>query len=129
MIAVTPGGWYDYGTRTLFQGEGTLKEAAPLLARARAAGIGLVGMKAARHIALDPYGGRYGDKDRQKEDVTSAFDEYYDEKLMNAPFSPFQRTYAFCLENGLDVVNADMQNFKHFEENVIAARTSYQYFA
>jgi len=33
------------------------------------------------------------------------------------------------LENGLDVVNADMQNFKHFEENVVAARESHTYFA
>jgi hypothetical protein len=29
----------------------------------------------------------------------------------------------------LDVVNADMQNFKHLEENVIAAATSHTYFA
>jgi hypothetical protein len=28
------------------------------------------------------------------------------------------------LEHGLDVVNADMQNFKHLEENIVAAATS-----
>jgi len=26
-------------------------------------------------------------------------------------------------------VNADMQNFKHLEENIVAAATSHQYFA
>jgi len=34
----------------------------------------------------------------------------------------FQRSYAYCLANGMDTVNADMQNFAHFEENLIAAR-------
>lgn len=129
MIAITPSGWYDYRDRALRTGTANLKEIAPLLKRAREEGIGLVGMKAARHIALDPYGGRYGENERQDISATSAFDKHYDTTLMNAPFSPFQRSYAYVLENGIDVVNADMQNFKHFEENVVAAKTSYQYFA
>jgi hypothetical protein len=37
--------------------------------------------------------------------------------------NPFQRAYAYVLGHGLDVVNADMQNFKHLEENIIAAVT------
>ena len=48
---------------------------------------------------------------------------------MSGELSTFQRSYIYVLENGLDVVNADMQNFKHFEENVAAARTSHTYFA
>jgi hypothetical protein len=48
---------------------------------------------------------------------------------MSSPLTPFQRAYAYVLEHGLDVVNADMQNFKHLEENVIAAATSHAYFA
>jgi len=129
MIAITPSGWYDYRDRALRKGTANLKELRPTLDRAREAGIGLVGMKAARHIALDPYGGRYGEAEKQTMDATKAFDEHYNAKLLEAPLSPFQRTYAYVLENGLDVVNADMQNFKHFEENVVAARTSREYFA
>ena len=128
MIAMTPSGWYDYRERQLRKGTLNLKQVRPLLDQAREAGIGLVGMKAARHIALNPYGGRYGDTEKQDTSATAAFDEHYDEKFLQAPFSPFQRTYAYVLENGLDVVNADMQNFKHFEENVVAARTSHEYF-
>ncbi len=129
MIAITPSGWYDYRDRQLRKGTLNLKEVRPLLDQAREAGIGLVGMKAARHIALDPYGGRYGETEKQDTSATKAFDEHYDENFLKAPLSPFQRTYAYVLENGLDVVNADMQNFKHFEENLVAARTSHEYFA
>lgn len=35
--------------------------------------------------------------------------------------------YAYVLEHGLDVVNADMQNFKHLEENITAAATSHTF--
>ncbi len=35
----------------------------------------------------------------------------------------------YAEENGVDVVNSDMQNFKHFEENLIATRESNRYFA
>jgi len=129
MIALTPSGWYDYRDRSLRKGTATLKEIRPLLDQARESGIGLVGMKAARHIAINPYGGRYGDAEKQNTEATAAFDEHYEMKFLKAPLSPFQRTYAYVLENGLDVVNADMQNFKHFEENLVAARTSHEYFA
>ena len=64
-----------------------------------------------------------------KNDNIAAFDHHYNEKLRDAPLSPFQRSYAYVLEHGLDVVNADMQNFNHFEENALAARTSHEYFA
>ena len=83
------------------------------------AGIGLIGMKAARHLAP---------KAALGSDDTTIFDKFYDEKFMTSPLSPFQRSYAYVLEHGIDVVNADMQNFKHLEENIIAASTSHIYF-
>jgi len=127
MIAITPAGWYDYRKQELLNGRGTLKELRPVLDRAREAGIGLVGMKAARPIATEPYGGKYG---RVAEDgVMEAFDRYYDENLLKAGWSAYQRSYAYVLENGVDVVNADMQNFKHFEENLIAAREAHRFIA
>ena len=127
MIAICPAGWYDYRKQELLDNKGTLKQLAPLLERARNAGIGLCGMKAARPIATEPYGGKYG---RVAEDsIVHAFDKHYDDGLMEAGLSPYQRSYAYVLENGIDVVNADMQNFKHFEENVVAARESRTYFA
>jgi len=129
MIAITPSGWYDYRDRALRKGTANLREIQPVLKRASDAGIGLVGMKAARHIALDPYGGRYGDNERQDIEATKAFDIHYSEKFLQAPLSAFQRSYAYVLENGIDVVNADMQNFKHFEENLVATRDSGKYFA
>lgn len=127
MIAICPAGWYDYRKRELLNNKGTLKDLAPVLKRARDAGIGLVGMKAARPIATVPYGGKYG---RVADDsIMTTFDRFYEQKLLSANLSPFQRSYAYVLENGLDVVNADMQNFKHFEENLIAARESHTYLA
>ena len=95
-------------------------ELQPLLARAREAGIGLVGMKAGRFLAGRRFLG-WGDP--------AAFDEYYDETLLKARLSEFQRSYAFVLEHGLDAVNADMQNFVHLKENFVAAATSQQYFS
>ena len=61
--------------------------------------------------------------------VVTTFDKYYDDRLMKVKLSPYQRSYAFVLEHGLDVVNSDMQNFKHFEENIVAAKSSKVYFA
>jgi hypothetical protein len=52
----------------------------------------------------------------------------YDDNLKASPLNSFQRAYAYVLEHGLDVVNADMQNFKHLEENIAAAATSHHYF-
>ncbi|MCH7959562.1 MAG: aldo/keto reductase [Candidatus Hydrogenedentes bacterium] len=120
MIAITPGGWYDWDSKQLLAGTSNLKSLRPVLDRAREAGIGLVGMKAARFIAPATALGK-GD--------SSALDSFYDEAFLKAPLSPFQRSYAFVLENGIDVMNSDMQNFKHFEENLIAAKTSHEYFA
>ena len=75
-------------------------------------------MKAVRYLAPTGAGGR--------EDV-SAFDKYYDQKFLETPLNPYQRSYAYVLENGLDVVNADMQNFTHLEENIEAAANSEKY--
>jgi len=49
--------------------------------------------------------------------------------LLRPGLSAFQRSYAFVLEHGLDVVNADMQSFAHFRENFVAAATAPEYFA
>ena len=120
MIGVTPAGYYDWDSKSIAQGTPTLKKLRPLFDRAREAGIGLVGMKAARFISTPLSLGK-GD--------TTAFDSHYTKEQMEAPVSPFQRSYMYCLQNGLDVMNSDMQNFKHFEENVVAARDSAKYFA
>lgn len=119
MIGITPAGWYDWTTKELEEGTPPLGKLQPLLQKAREAGIGLIGMKTARYLA--PM------KALGKGDAT-AFDTMYSDKLKAAPLSPFQRSYAYVLENGLDVVNADMQNFKHLEENITAAATSQNYF-
>ena len=128
MVGVTPAGWYDTITSKFVEERGTLKQLKPFLDEARAAGIGLVGMKAARHIALNPYEGRAAILSATGASP-SMYDVHYDEKFMNSGLNPFQRSYAYLLANGMDVVNSDMQNFKHFEENVVAARDSHMYFA
>jgi aryl-alcohol dehydrogenase-like predicted oxidoreductase len=119
MVGITPSGWYDWTTRDLEEGTPAMTEIQPLLQRARNAGIGLVGMKAVRYIAPLGSAGK-GDE--------SAFDSIYDEPLVSAQLSPFQRAYAYVLEHGVDVVNADMQNYTHLEENIVAAATSHRYF-
>ena len=45
-----------------------------------------------------------------------------------SPLNSFQRACAYVLEHGFDVINADMQNLKHLEENIVAAATSHAYF-
>lgn len=115
MIALTPSGWYDWDSRNLLPGTPPLKAVRPLLDKARESGIGLVGMKAARYIAPKMAGGNASQ---------DAFDAHYSKGLLESDLSPFQKSYAFCLENGLDVMNADMQNFTHFEENVAAIQRS-----
>jgi hypothetical protein len=120
MIAITPGGWYDWGQKAILEGPGTMSQLQPFLARVRESGIGLVGMKAGRYLA----GPRILGWSRPQ-----AFDKYYDEKFLAAPLSNFQRSYAYVLGHGLDVVNADMQSLPHLHENVIAAATSAKYFA
>jgi len=120
MIAITPGGWYDWESKGLLEGSPPMAELQPVLARARAAGIGLVGMKAGRYIAGRKFLG-WGNP--------RAFDPFYDPKLRDAALSPYQKSYAFVLEHGLDVVNADMQRMEHLRENLVAAATSTRWVA
>ena len=121
MIAITPGGWYDWESKSILEGSKPMTGLQPVLEKARESGIGLIGMKAARHLAGLPFVGWFS--------KPNAFDEYYDEKLLAASLSPFQRSYSYVLAHGLDVVNADMQSLAHLEENVIAATTSPEDFA
>jgi aryl-alcohol dehydrogenase-like predicted oxidoreductase len=118
MIAITPAGWYDYHTHSLLPGTPTMVELQPTLQRARDAGIGLVGMKAARYLSSKGGSG-----------LEKAFDGHYSDKLMQSGLSPWQRSYAYVLAHGVDVVNSDMQNFAHFKENVAAVRRSAELFA
>jgi predicted aldo/keto reductase-like oxidoreductase len=119
MIAITPGGWYDWEDKAVLPDSPPMRDIRPLLDRARESGMGLVGMKAARFIAGRAWLG-WGNPE--------AFDQHYDEKLIRAKLSTFQRSYAYVLENGLDVVNADMQKMMHLKENFVAAATSAEYF-
>ena len=121
MIAVTPAGWYDWETKAVLPGSKPLTGLQPVLDRARASGIALVGMKAARHLSGMPVLGWWKKLD--------AFDAHYDEKLLAAPLSPFQRSYAYVLAHGLDVVNADIQDLAQLRENVAATAASPTYFA
>lgn len=118
MIAITPGGWYDWETREVLPGSPPMKDLQPLLARARNAGMGLIGMKAGRFLAGRRFLG-WGNPD--------AFDQHYDRTLLDAPLSEFQRSYAYVLEHGLDAVNADMQSLAHLKENFTAAALSSRY--
>ena len=97
MIAITPGGWYDFEERAIVEESPPMAALTPVLDQAREAGIGLVGMKAGRYLAGRQWLG-WGNPE--------AFDEYYGEPLLTAQLSEFQRSYAFVLEHGLDVVNA-----------------------
>jgi aryl-alcohol dehydrogenase-like predicted oxidoreductase len=121
MIAITPGGWYDWETKTVLEGSKPLKDLRPVLEQAKASGIALVGMKAARYLSGLPLLGWWKKLD--------AFDDYYDAKLMAAPLSPFQRSYAYVLGHGLDVVNADIQDLTQLQENVAATASSPAFFA
>jgi aryl-alcohol dehydrogenase-like predicted oxidoreductase len=120
MIAITPGGWYDWESKSVLEGSKPMTGLQPTLEKVRESGMGLIGMKAARHMAGLPILGWWK--------VPDAFDEYYDERLLSAPLSPFQRSYAYVLAHGLDVVNADMQTLAHLQENVIATTSSPTYF-
>ncbi|MBN2325749.1 MAG: aldo/keto reductase [Candidatus Omnitrophica bacterium] len=119
MIGITPAGWYDWTTKELEQDTPPLTQLLPLLQKAQKAGVGLIGMKTARYLAPMNALGK-GD--------ANAFDAVYSKKFLAAPLSPFQRSCAYVLEHGLDVVISDMQNFKHLEENIIAASKSHTYF-
>jgi hypothetical protein len=114
MIGITPAGWYNWDTKDLEKDTPSLIELQPLLKQAKDAGMGLIGMKTVRYIAPMMALGK-GDP--------SAFDGFYHEDFKASSLNPFQRAYAYALAHGLDVVNADMQNFKHLEEDIIAATT------
>ncbi len=118
MLAMTPAGWYDWASKNTLKNTKSLKELQPELQGARESGIGLIAMKAGRMLAPRMWGGR-GNQD--------AFDAQYGDKLLKANLSSFQRSYAYVLENGFDVVNADIQNFHILAENFTAAATSSHY--
>jgi aryl-alcohol dehydrogenase-like predicted oxidoreductase len=120
MIAITPGGWYDWEKRSILEGSPPMLALQPLLARARESDMGLIGMKAGRYLAGRKFLG-WGKPD--------AFDGFYDPKLLASKLSAFQRSYAFVLAHGLDCVNADSQTLEHLQQNVAAAATSSDYFA
>lgn len=120
QIAITPGGWYDWRNRDLLEGTPPMTSLRHVLDTAREAGIGLIGMKAGRHIAGRRFLG-WGTPD--------AYDEYYHEALIKSGLTPFQRSYAYVLAHGLDAVNADMQVWQHFRENFFAATEGQRYFA
>jgi len=118
MIAITPGGWYDWDAKDLAKGTPSLTGLAPFLKRAKDAGIGLIGMKTVRHLSFARGRGENG---------LGFFDHLYSPALKASGLNPFQRAYAYALENGIDVVNSDMQNFAHLEENISAASSAHQY--
>lgn len=122
QIAITPSGWFDLSKLRPQETDGGIQTLRPVLDRARDAGIGLIAMKVALYMSATPYTGlTTRDEDAPR---IAVFDKHYDESFIQSGLSPFQRAYAYVLENGLDAVNADMQNFKHLEENVIAAKRS-----
>ena len=120
MIAITPAGWYDWKSRNILDNTPDMKAIRPLLDKARGAGVGLIGMKAGRLLAGRGWLGQGN---------LQAFDRHYNQKLLRARLSDFQRSYAYVLENGLDVVNADMQSYATLRENYAAAATAEQYVA
>ena len=119
MIAITPAGWYDWNNRAILDQTPDMVQLRDVLARAREAGIGLVGMKVGRLLAGRRWGGGANGK---------VFDGHYEKRLLDANLSDFQRSYAYVLAHGLDVVNADIQNYAILKENFIAAATSERYF-
>lgn len=121
QIAVTPAGWYDWSTKAVRSGSPPMKALRPTFDKAREAGIGLIGMKAGRYLAGRWFG--FGP------DRPAAFDAVYDAGFKAEPLSPFQRSYAYVLEHGLDAVNADSQSLEVLRENFVAAATSQRYFA
>jgi aryl-alcohol dehydrogenase-like predicted oxidoreductase len=116
MVAITPAGWYEWDQKGIRENSPALTELRPVFDRARESGIGIVAMKSARYLS----GG---------DEVVNAFDKYYTEAQVNGALNPFQRTYAYVLRHGVDVVNSDMQNFEHFEQNVAAVQQAEMYFA
>lgn len=119
QIAITPAGWYDWSNRSILEGSKPMTELRWVLDAAREAGIGLIGMKAGRHLAGRRFLG-WGEPD--------AYDQYYPQNVMKARLTAFQRSYAYVLANGLDAVNADMQVWQHLRENFVATTQSSKIF-
>jgi aryl-alcohol dehydrogenase-like predicted oxidoreductase len=120
MIAITPAGWYSWADKGIESGTAPMAGLQSTLARAREAGIGLIGMKAGRYLAGRKFLG-WG--------KPTAFDEYYDDAFKKSGLTAFQRSYAYVLGHGLDAVNADMQSLAHLRENFAAAVESERWFA
>ena len=118
-VAITPSGWYDWNRKTVLADSPPMVDLKPAFEDAKKAGIALVGMKVARHLAPRLFGGR---------DAKELYESRYSEKLRKSNFSVFQKSYAFVLEHGMDVVNSDIQNLDILEENFLAAATSGEYF-
>ena len=59
----------------------------------------------------------------------TVFDRFYDESVLGQDLSDFQRSYAFVLAHGMDVVNADIQSYDMLKENFVAAATAEKVFA
>lgn len=112
QIAITPAGWYDWNSKSIVEGSPDLIGLAPKLQAARDAGIGLIGMKAGRHLA-----GRWWTGGGE----ATVYDKHYSPALLKAGLNEFQRSYAYVLAHGLDAVNADMQSFAHLQQNFAAA--------
>lgn len=120
MVAITPAGWYSWEDKGILKDTPNMKAIQPFLESLRESGMGLIGMKAGRYLAGRRFLG-WGNP--------GAFDEFYDEKVLQSKLSHFQRSYAYVLAHGMDCVNADMQNFAHLHENFVAAATSHEHFA
>ena len=119
MVAITPAGWYDWNSKAVLADSPPMIELKSVFDDAKKAGIALVGMKVARHLAPRLFGGQ-GAKE--------LYESHYTTKLKSSGFSVFQKSYAYVLEHGMDVVNSDIQNFDILEENFRAAATSGVYF-
>ena len=115
MIAITPAGWYDWNKREILPGSDDMSHLAPVLQQARDAGIGLVAMKVGRLLAGRRWGGGANGK---------VFDRFYDQTVLEQNLTDFQRSYAYVLAHGMDVVNADIQNYAILKENFVAAATA-----
>ena len=119
MVAITPAGWYDWNRKAVLADSPPMVDLKPAFEDAKTAGIALVGMKVARHLAPRLFGDR---------NAKNLYESHYSEKLKNSNFSVFQKSYAYVLEHGMDVVNSDINNFDILEENFLAAATSGEYF-
>ncbi len=120
MVAITPAGWYDFNRKAILKDSPPMVELKPVFDKAKKAGVALVGMKAARHLAPRMFGGR---------NAQNLYDSMYNDQLKNSNFSAYQKSYAFVLEHGMDVVNSDIQNIDVLAENYAAAAISATFYS